>query len=358
MPPLRILIVRVGAMGDILHGMPAVAALRQEIPDCYIGWAVEPRWRALLEGHDEDGPYLPMIDRLHLVPTTEWKRHPFSFATLRSILRLRRELGLQHYHVCLDLQGSIRSAVIARFSGARRILGSNQPRERLARRFYTERIDTSQPHVIDRACGLVTAALHSLWRVQPAEVTLPIDAAAKAWCDERFGVAENLVLLVPTAGWGAKQWPSASYGALARQLATHGSRVLINASRAHEPLAAAIATESGAELVACTLPQLIALTRRVRLVVGGDTGPVHLAAALGLPVVALFGPTDPARNGPHFPGARVRVLRDAASVVDHRRHAQTEAGLSRISVDDVAACALEQLAQQAGSGQTIGGPHG
>jgi heptosyltransferase-1 len=236
--------------------------------------------------------------------------------------------------------------VIARLSGARRVIGSNQPRERLARRLYTERIDTRQPHVIDRACSLVTAALHSLWRVPAATVTLPVDTAAEAWCEERFGAAaQNLVLLVPTAGWGAKEWPARNFSSLARLLMDREWRVLINAGPGADPVATAIAAESRAELVACNLPQLIEVTRRVRLVVGGDTGPIHLAAALGVPVVALFGPTDPERTGPRFPGARVRVLRNALSRVDHRRHRQTEAGLAQITVDEVAVCALEQLAE-------------
>ena len=130
-------------MGDVLHGLPAVAALRARMPECFIGWVVEPRWAALLraEGATKRGAGMPLVDRVHLVPTGEWKRRPFAGATLRGIAGLRRELRAEEYDVCVDLQGSVRSAAIGWMAGARRFVGASEPREWLAREFYGERVE-------------------------------------------------------------------------------------------------------------------------------------------------------------------------------------------------------------------------
>jgi heptosyltransferase-1 len=347
-PALKVLIVRVGAMGDVLHALPAAAALREKLPDCVIGWAVEPRWVPLLAG----GEGRAIVDRLHLVPTREWKRRPVSVATLQQILALRREMREAEYDVCVDLQGSIRSAVIGRMADVDPYLGPAEPRERQARRLYRERVEVKSAHVIDQACELLGTALTDsadprAW-LRPARVTLPVIAEAEAWCDRwlaGLGVAaKGFVLLSPTAGWGAKQWPLERYRVLAARLAAEGFSVLVNAgSNADLAVAAAVAADGNAQPVQCGVAELVALTRRARLVVGGDSGPIHLAAALGRPVVALFGPTDPKRNGPYFPASRVRVLRHETSRLDHARHAMTEAGLAKITEDEVTGAALALL---------------
>ena len=144
---------------------------------------------------------------------------------------------------------------------------------------------------------------------------LPCDRAAEKWAEDeiqRLGVAA-FVMLTPGAGWGGKQWPPERYGEVARGLASLGLRCLINFGPGEEPLARATAAASAgaAEVVPSSLSELIAFTRRSQLFVGGDTGPMHLAAAMGVPVVALFGPTSPARNGPF--GTRSIVLRSPLS---------------------------------------------
>ncbi|MGI4979915.1 MAG: lipopolysaccharide heptosyltransferase I [Janthinobacterium lividum] len=339
---LRILIVRVGAMGDVLHGMPAVAALRTALPDAVIGWAVEPRWAPLLSA-GAGAAAQPLIDTVHRVEAKAWSKHPVSRETFCSIRDLRQELRAQRYDLAIDLQGSIRSALIARASGASRVVGSTSPRESPARWLYTQRVPIGSRHVIEQAAEIVSVATQQ--QLAPATALLPVDAAAEAWC-ETFLVSDPrpAVFLAPTAGWGAKQWPAERYGRLAQQLFERGCRVLVNASpHGTDRVADAVVQHSGgtAAAAACTLSQLIALLRRVRLVVAGDSGPLHLAAALGVPVVALFGPTDPVRNGPYATTAV--VLRHASSQTDHRRHAHGEAGLQQIAVAEVLAAALQQL---------------
>jgi heptosyltransferase-1 len=143
-------------------------------------------------------------------------------------------------------------------------------------------------------------------------------------------------VLAASAGWGAKQWPAEKYGALARELRAMEWTVVVNAPRKDNALAAEVISASGgtAELVVCNVTGLIALLRRTTLLVGGDSGPAHIAAALGVPLVALFGPTDPARNGPWGAGPKV-VLRDAASVTSYKRVDGVDAGLANVSVDAV-----------------------
>ncbi|QHN05548.1 glycosyltransferase family 9 protein [Granulicella sp. WH15] len=331
-------------MGDVLHALPAVAALRQKNPWCHIGWAIEPAWWPLLEASDGSRP---LVDRVHEVPTRAWKRRPFSLQTAREIAGLRRELRAGRYDICVDLQGSIRSAMIGRLSGAKRLVGPEEPRERQARMLYTERVRTESVHVIEQACELLGGAVKM--ELTPGVAALPTDEDARAHCAEaliKFGVVngERFVLLAPTAGWGAKMWPTGRFRELAVRLRTAGFRVVVNAASEKDIVARQVAAGGVAEIFACGVGELASVVRAATLVVGGDTGPVQMAGALGTPAVALFGPTDPARTGPQrFPGSRVRVLRDPASVVDHRRHTATEAGLARIGVDEVFEAAMEMI---------------
>ena len=347
---LRVLIVRTGAMGDVLHALPAVTALREKRPEWFIGWAIEPRWSVLLQSSGSlsglgsgavRGPQMPVVDRWYGANTSAWKRSGLSGETLGDVNRLRRWLRGERFDLCVDLQGSIRSGVIGRMSGARRFVGGVAPRETPARWLYTERVQVESRHVIEQGCELLGAAVGL--KLASDLVLLPQDDAAETWCDGLLGADERVVLLAPTAGWGAKMWPAARYGAVARALGEAGYRVLVNASGEANRTAREVVEESGgaAEVVSCSLEQLIALTRRVALVIAGDTGPLHLAAALGRPVVGLYGPTDPARNGPY--GTRARVLRNGASRTSHARLIETEAGLLRIGVDEVVSAAMEML---------------
>ncbi len=342
----RVLMVRVGAMGDVLHAMPAVAALRSALPDAWIGWAVEPRWAPLLHAQSTAAPHmadLPLVNCVHLVETRSWSKRPLSFGTFRSVNALRHALRGERYDIAIDPQGSIRSAVIARMSGAARVVGSAHPCEVPARLLYTERVTLRTGHVVGQAAEIVSAAMNL--HLQPAPAPLPVDAAADRWRDAFLtDDPRPCVFLAPTTGWGAKQWPAARFGEVAKRLADKGCRVLVNVSpNGQDAVADEVLAASGgaAERVACTLPHLTALLRRMCLLIAGDTGPLHLAAALGVPVVALFGPTDPARNGPY--GTRSVVLRHPSSMTSHKRHGTTEAGLAKITPDEVVSAAVRML---------------
>lgn len=335
-------------MGDILHALPAVTALRQAHPEWVIDWVVEPRWRALLaaESSTGRGPAQPLVDQLHLASSKAWRRAPLSLETLSEIGVLRSALRAGNYDAVLDLQGAIRSAVVGRMAGCRRLIGEEEPRERPARWLFTARVATRGTHVIEQDVELAAAVAGD--ELSPVQPWLPADLAAEAWADELLpdDAAQPAVLINPGAGWGAKRWPVERYAAVAQSLIDRGLRVLVNAGPGEEPLAEAVvkATGGAATPLTCSLAQLIALTRRVGLVVAGDTGPLHLACALGRPVVGIYGPTDPSRNGPF--GNRFRVLRSAESRRDHTRRAAPEAGLLTIQPEDVLRAAGEMLAEE------------
>lgn len=341
-------------MGDILHALPAITALRAAHPGWFLGWAVEPSWRALLcaESKPDDfgrGLRMPLVDRVHRVNTKRWGHYPLSGSTISEIRRVRRSLRAQKYDVCLVLQGTVRSGLIALGTRAPRRIGEMQPRERLARWFFNEEVATTTPHVIEHAIELAGAIAHE--KLPVVNPSLPRDEFAEAWCEELFAgdVAGPVVLLNPGAGWGAKRWPVERYGSVARSLADRGYTVIVNAGPGEEELAAELVRTSGgaASFVECNVGQLISLTRRAALVIAGDTGPLHLANALGKPVVGIYGPTDPARNGP-FHG-KFRVLRHPDSKRDHTRRPEPEAGLLTITPEAVLQAAVELLTEETGS---------
>jgi heptosyltransferase-1 len=339
-------VVRLGAMGDILHALPAVTALRQMHSGWMIDWVVEPRWRALLAASDDAvrGPAQPVVDRIHFAPTKDWGRKPFSLENLRAIGSLRAELRAVRYDVVLDLQGAIRSAVIGRLVGCRRFIGEAAPREMPARWLFTERIATSGAHVIEQ--GVELAASIAGDALEPVQPWLPTNPVAEAWCDALLRNSAPAVLINPGAGWGAKRWPPERYAAVAQALIGRGFRVFVNTGPGEEPLADVIvkATGGAATPLIGSLDHLIALTRRIVLCIAGDTGPLHLASALGRPVVGIYGPTDPSRNGPF--GTRSKVLRNPLSRRDHTRNPDPEAGLLTIQPEAVLAAADELLAQE------------
>ena len=358
--PRRILIVRIGAMGDILHAMPAVAALRNLHPDWFIGWAIEPSWSSLLQSstdfnrssdtadRNETEPQTkPLIDQWHPFPAREWRRRPFALSTLSGIYSVRRQLKTCDYDICVDMQGSLKSAIAGRMAAAPIYAGPAKPRETPARWLYRQTIATHAVHVVEQGCELLGAAIGET--LTPSKVLLPVDPRAEAWCDrlltQTSAVSGKFVFLAPTAGWGAKQWPAERYGAVAAALGYAGYRTLVNEAHGHR-FADAVVNASGgfAVSVPCSVEQMIALVRRAGLVIAGDTGPLHLAAALERPVVGLYGPTDPARNGPFMDdSSKAKVLRHESSQTDHSRRASTETGLMQISVEEVVEAALELL---------------
>lgn len=343
---VKILIVRLGALGDILHALPAVTAIRSVLPQAIIGWIVEENWSELLTapGHkplpDVTGPQRPVVNLIHTVNTKRWRRHIFEGKTWNEVCgNVKRLRGVQ-YDVAIDFQGNIKSAVCARASRAREINGFTDPREPAARFLYAKKFPRLGPHVIEQNLSLAGQALQPYLGGQQLKLLapqLPCDPAAEAWAQAeiaRLGIG-SFAIITPGAGWGGKQWPAERFGQVARALAAHNLKALVNAGPGEEALASAVVEASGGSAVPvhCTIAQLIALTRRARIFVGGDTGPLHLAASLAIPVVAMFGPTDPVRTGPF--GTQAVVLRHPESKTTFSHHRQPDEALLKISVEEV-----------------------
>ena len=281
------LLVRLGALGDIVHAMPVVAALRAAHPDARIGWLVHPRFAPLLE-------VVAGLDAIHPLDRRS------GAATLSAVRRLR-------YDVCLDLQGLLKSAAVARLSGARRVIGFARPwlREPAAALAYSETGGRGDGHVIAKNLSLLAMVGID---APPIHFELRLPETPVVPCTrEILGLPPDgpFAVINPGAAWPNKRWPAERFGALARQmLERHGLTSAVLWGPDEATLAAAVARASGgAALMApqTSMVEMLTLARAARIVGSGDPGPLHLAAAAGTPVVGLYGPTPPERNGPWDP---------------------------------------------------------
>jgi heptosyltransferase-1 len=302
MDPFRILVVRLGAMGDVIHALPAVATLKHSFPHSRVSWVLRSRWTPLVEGN-------PFVDEII----------PFD-RTMRGIGSAWRRLRAVRFDVAVDFQGLIQSALVAQVSRADKIVGfdRSQAAERWASLFYSTGVVTNSPHVVDRNLELVAAAgASSILRAFP----LPEGAPEGRLPDGKF------VLASPLAGWSAKQWPLERFEQLAKLL---DLPLVVNGAPDSAEMLQRI---RGAHVHISGIAGLIDATRRAHAVVGVDSGPMHLAAALGKPGIAIFGTTDPARNGPY--GGSLRVLRSPAAETTYKRNAN-DSHMRAISADTVA----------------------
>ena len=302
MSQARILVVRLGSMGDVIAALPAVASLKHSIPHSKITWVIDPKWSPLLEGN----PYVDSVLRLD-------RR---TFIGLRNAWR---ELRAERFDLAVDFQGLVKSAIVATLARPEKIFGFNATyaRESPASWFYSTKIPIRSYHAVERNLDLASAAgASNILRTFP----LPLGE-----CGARLP-ERDFVLASPLAGWGAKQWPLENYTRLAERLRRECGMPLV--LDAPYPLQL-----PGTETHVSSLSGLIHATRRATAVVGLDSGPMHLAAALGRPGVAIYGPTDPARHGPY--SGTIAVLRSAQAVTTYRRTSEPDASMREITPDQV-----------------------
>jgi len=292
----KFLLVRLGALGDIVHAIPVAVALRREYPDAQIDWIASAKHRELLD-------LVPVLTRRIVVNDRGEARGGLSLtAAIRELRRTR-------YDVAIDLQGLLKSAAIARLSGARRVIGfdARYARESLARLFYTDAHDpggeglfaaSEMRHVVTVNLGLLAPL-----GIAPAPPEFVINAPRSAAVADVIARAGGRFALLNTgAAWPNKRWPAPRLGELARVLRERhrlpsivlwgpGERVLAEEVVAKAEGAAIIAPQT-------TIADIVALSAAAAVMVSGDTGPTHLASAVGTPVVGIYGPTRPERNGP------------------------------------------------------------
>ncbi len=294
---MRVLVVRTSSIGDVVHVLPALAALHRAGHE--VGWLVEPASRVLLDTNS-------FVSRVNTIPAVKAYRLSQARAALRA-------LRAERFDVALDFQGLWKSALWAWLSGARRVIGYAGPwrRERPSSLLLDEQVPlpAEAVHVIDknlallRALGIDALGLRE-FPLPPAPDSGPRVEAGLA----SLGLREFAVLN-PGGGWASKLWPAESFGELARGLRARGLASVVTWGPGEEALAErAVAASDGAAVRSfpTSLLDYVELARRARVVVAADTGTLHLACAVRTPVVALFGPTDPARNGPFDPADAVR----------------------------------------------------
>jgi heptosyltransferase I len=325
----RFLVVRLGSLGDIVHTFPAVAGLRESFPQAEIVWVTHPRWEFLVERSG-------LASRVKTVETR-------SLASLREAVRFIRA---GKWDAAIDYQGLWKSAGIPFLGGVKRRIGFSWEtiREYGVPVLYTERVQTASNHVADQNGEL---SVQAGARRKVAGVSLRVrdeDAFEVRSVLAKWGI-ESYVVLSPGGGWRSKCWPAERYGALCGKIYSDLKlRCVVNYGPGEENLAEEIARTGGDAEPFCymgNLGELMALLKSASCLVGGDTGPLHLGVALGTPTVALFGPTDPARNGPY--ASRDFVLRSPSAVTTYQRGDQPDASMLQIGVDEVWQAVRERI---------------
>jgi lipopolysaccharide heptosyltransferase I len=341
----RVLIVRLGALGDIVHAIPVAAALRRAMPAARLDWLVSARHREILD-------LVPILDRRLVV------RGGGDAGGAMALVDAVRELRRSRYDVAIDLQGLIKSAAMARSSGASRVIGFTKRylREPLARFFYSDVHDPGGGGIYapdeTRHVVQINLSVLSALGIEPGPAEFPINGAADAHRNvhaarmlEASGGA--FALLNPGAAWPNKRWPPTRLAQVARALAERrGLRSVILWGPGERELAEAVAREAPDAAIAApqtTIADVVALARCARLMISGDTGPTHIGAAVGTPIVGLYGPTRPERNGPWLP-QDVTVSRAAICQCHHLRRCKLATMcLLDIQVEEVVAAAERRL---------------
>jgi ADP-heptose:LPS heptosyltransferase len=325
----KFLVVRLSSLGDIVHAFPAVAALRESFPNAEIVWLTHPRWKLLVESS--------------ALATEVWAAETRSLSSLREILSRIRE---RKFGIAIEYQGLWKSAALPLFGGVPRRIGfsSETIREFGVPVLYTDRVRCTQTHIAGQngELSLRAGAQHGC-----AGFSLnvsPRDAAEVRDYLQSQNI-ERYLALSPGGGWRSKCWPPERFGVLCKRIREAlGLRCIVNYGPGEEQLAATVHESSGAAdplIYGGDLGPLMVLLQNALCFVGGDTGPLHLAVALGTPAVALFGPTDPARNGPHCvgdPGAVAHsniVLRSPRAVTTYKRGDQADLSMLELEVDAV-----------------------
>jgi heptosyltransferase-1 len=327
----RFLVVRLTALGDILHTLPAVAALRAAHKNARIDWVVERKWSPVLEGS-------PAIDEVI----------PFDRRSAWGALECVERLRENRYSCAIDFQGLYKSSILASLSGAPRRIGFERTwaREKGAAMLYTERVTPVGRHVAELNYSLAQQAGAS--RPQTPEYPLRVPAGGAASVRARLhdlGINGEYVVVGPGGSWRAKCWPAERYGEFCRELERKfNMRVVVIHGPGEKQIAEEVlraAAPAQPTIISTTIEELMGLLAHARCLVAADSGPLHLAAALGTPVVGLYGPTDPARNGPYAANAAI-VHKAHPDEISYKRRAEYSAAMLRITVGDVMA-ATESL---------------
>jgi heptosyltransferase-1 len=325
----RFVVVRLGSLGDIVHTFPAVAGLRESFPSAEIVWLTHPRWVELIASSG--------------LATEIW---PVESRDLASVRQVIRKLRTSKWDAAIDFQGLWKAAFLPFFGGVPKRVGFSSAtiREFGVPVLYTDRVVCTTTHIADQN-GELSLRAGAIRPVGHVHLNVADADAARVRGDLSNEGVRDYVVLSPGGGWRSKCWPAERFGALCKRIRAELSiPCVINYGPGEEALAGEVQAASGEAKPICydgELGPLSALLRGARCIVGGDTGPLHLAVALGTPAVALFGPTDPARNGPYPP--KEIVLRNPKAVTTYSRSDSTDPSLLDLSVQTVFAAVKRRL---------------
>lgn len=351
-PPQRILILKPSSLGDIVHALPVLTVIRRKWPESHVAWLVANSFAPLLENH-------PLIDEVILFDRTRYGRMLTNEAALAAFLRFVGGLRRRRFDLVIDLQGLIRSGFLSLASGARRRIGFRHARE-CAWLFYSERVrvDPAARHAVDQNLALAAALGLDASIVEFPLALRPDEQERAAALLRSASVAvdsgrTSFIAVIPGARWVTKQWRPERIAALLDRLhtSTPHSCVLLGApsDRGFSSRIVAVMKSPVVDLVGqTTLRELSAVLSRAALVITHDSGPMHIAAALRKPVVALFGPTDPRRCGPYATDHRIVATPIECSPC-YRRTCSHHSCMERLAVETVEAAVREMLGQQSGA---------
>lgn len=301
---MRVLIIKLSAIGDVIHTLPAAAFLKRALPDAHIAWAVERRAGAILQGS-------PVIDELIEIDTRALRKNIFSNTTLASFRTqldsLKGADKSRSFDIVIDFQGLMKSGLVLKAANAPRRIGfaTNELREKLSRFFLTEQVETASiQHVIEKNLALARRVIDTPESAAIAyEFPIAVSPEDEKYVDEKIdNRIEKFAILNPGGGWVTKLWSVEKFGKVADWLwDEYGIVSMVTYGPGEENLAQAVQRNSRNNTAIpfpSTLKQFVVLARRAQIFVGGDTGPLHIAAACGTPITGIYGPTSPERNGP------------------------------------------------------------
>ena len=318
--PNKILIVKPSSLGDIVHSLPFLNAIKTRFPNSPIHWVVAKGFEGLLDGH-------PMIDRLWVINKDTWKKIKNVKGTISELKTLSQDLKKEKYDLVIDLQGLLRSGMITAATGARLRIGFKEAREG-SRFFYTHKIEGGKDiHAVDRYLKIA-----AFLGCDSTDISFPFPPSE---VPSSFHVNKDYAVIVPGARWKTKRWPEEEFGQLTARLPLQSVIVGSAADKYISGLIVSLSQGKALSLAGKTsLKELIGIMRDAKFVVSNDSGPMHIAAALGIPVFAIFGPTDPARTGPY--GTTHTIIKsDAPCAPCFRRTCDDGQCLKSVSADKV-----------------------
>lgn len=291
----KILVIKPSSLGDIIHSLPLLNRIKNSIDGCIIHWVVARAYRNLLEDH-------PMIDKIWVINKDDWKNIKNFKVTIEELNNLFKNLRAERYDIVIDLQGLLRSGIIAKAAGSRLRIGLSDAREG-ASLFYTHTVEVKgDVHAVDRY--LMVSGFLGL---KNEEIQFPFPELRDLKLEGMHDLLkENYAIIAPGARWASKIWPPERFGEVASMLPLRsivvGSKSDISLAdrvvRASKGRAISIAGKTG-------LKELIYIIKNARFMLCNDSGPMHIAAAAGIPIFAIFGPTDPVKTCPYGKGHRV-----------------------------------------------------